>query len=193
MTETQTLSPEPLADHSPDGHHRDDRSVDADQHACGGCGGMSRRAVLTGVGALGAAVTLAACGGSSHDGIATPGSTPGSGSTGDATDDGTPDDPAPAGAIAKAADVPVGGAISATLDGTPVLITQPTAGTFVGLSAICTHQGCTVAPDDDHLTCPCHGSTFDLDGAATRGPASEPLITFELSLDGEDLVVGQGS
>lgn len=188
MTETQTLSPESLADHSLEG-----QSVDAGQHACDGCGGMSRRAVLAGVGALGAAVTLAACGGSSHDGIATPGSTPGSGSTGDATDDGTSDDPAPAGAIAKAADVPVGGAVSANLDGAPVLITQPTAGTFVGLSAICTHQGCTVAPDDDHLTCPCHGSTFDLDGVATRGPASEPLITFELSLDGEDLVVGQGS
>ncbi len=175
MTETQTQA-----------HTRH-----AESHECLGCGGMSRRAVLAGVGALGAAVTLAACGGTSGEGT----TTPGGGSGGGASDDGTPTDAAPAvpGAIAKAADVPVGGAVAANLDGAPVLLTQPTAGTFVGLSAICTHQGCTVAPDGDHLTCPCHGSTFDLAGAVTQGPASEPLISFALNLDGEDLVVGQGS
>jgi len=154
-------------------------------HECRGCGGLTRRAVLAGVGALGAAVTLAACGGAgsstgSDGGPATPGST-----------SGTDGSPAAPGALAKVADVPVGGAIAARLDGAPVIVTQPSAGQFVGLSAICTHEGCTVAPDGDHLACPCHRSMFDLAGAVTQGPATEPLATFALSVDGEDIVVGQ--
>ncbi|NLF03852.1 MAG: Rieske (2Fe-2S) protein [Actinomycetales bacterium] len=152
---------------------------------------MTRRNVLAGLGAVGAAATLAAC---ASGGTTTPGSGTSGGATTPGADDGSTapaDPPAATGAIAKVADVPVGGAITAELDGVAVLIAQPTAGEFVGLSAICTHQGCTVAPDGDHLTCPCHGSTFDLAGAATQGPATESLATFALSVDGEDLVVGQ--
>lgn len=151
---------------------------------CACHGGLTRRHVLAGLGAVGAAATLAACGSAPGGTTAGSGTTPGAdGSTDPA------DSPAAAGAIAKVADVPVGGAITAQLDGVPVIITQPTAGEFVGLSAICTHQGCTVAPEGEALACPCHGSTFDLAGAATRGPATEPLATFALEVDGDDLVV----
>ena len=76
--------------------------------------------------------------------------------------------------LAKVADIPVGGALSAKdADGKQILLTQPTAGTIVALSAICTHQGCTVAPDGDQLDCPCHGSVYDLTGGNVSGPAPE--------------------
>ena len=66
------------------------------------------------------------------------------------------------GALVALDDVPVGGAVSATAaDGSPVIIAQPTAGEVVGFSAVCTHLGCTVRPDDDRLVCPCHGSEFE--------------------------------
>lgn len=167
-----SLGQQPL-DEQPVGHGS---PAATDAHECGGCSGMTRRSVLAGVGAIGAAATLAACGGS------------GSGATATSADPGAGGAAPAPGVIAKSADVPVGGAFAAQLDGAPVIITQPTAGTFVGLSAVCTHQGCTVAPDGDHLACPCHGSTFDLEGAATQGPATEALVTFELSVDGDDLV-----
>jgi len=51
------------------------------------------------------------------------------------------------------------------------------------LTAICTHQGCTITPEADHsfFYCPCHGSTFDLSGTVMRGPAARnlpPLTAF---------------
>lgn len=79
--------------------------------------------------------------------------------------------------LAKVSDVPVGGAVSATDGaGKPVLVAQPTEGQIVAFSAICTHRGCTVKPQDGILACPCHGSTFDLaTGDNTGGPAPSPL------------------
>lgn len=141
--------------------------------------GLSRRHVLAGFGAIGAAATLAACGGPSQ-----PAATPGQGAN---PDDGVP------GVVAKVSEVPVGGAIAAQLAGAPVIIAQPEEGTFLGLSAICPHQGCTIAPDGAALVCPCHGSTFSLEGAVGQGPATEDMTTFELTVDGDDLVAAVGS
>lgn len=75
------------------------------------------------------------------------------------------------------ADVPVGGAVSAEdAEGNPVIVAQPNEGEAVAFSAICTHKGCTVAPKDSALACPCHGSTFDAaTGENTGGPAPSPL------------------
>jgi Rieske Fe-S protein len=49
---------------------------------------------------------------------------------------------------------------------------------FVVLSAICTHQGCTVDIQGQQLVCPCHGSTYDRRGQVLRGPAERPLATL---------------
>lgn len=75
------------------------------------------------------------------------------------------------------AEVPVGGAVAAEdADGNPVIVAQPNEGEAVAFSAICTHKGCTVAPKDTELACPCHGSTFDFaTGDNTGGPAPSPL------------------
>lgn len=75
--------------------------------------------------------------------------------------------------IAKAADIPVGGGVITQ----GIVVTQPTAGQFVGFSAICTHQGCTVGTVEKGLIeCPCHGSAFRVaDGSVANGPANRPL------------------
>ena len=140
----------------------------------------SRRAVLRGVGAaaLGAVAVgaFAACdsGGGSVAPAASGGASAGSG------------------ALAKVADIPVGGAISAVgADGKPIILSQPTAGTIVGMSAICTHQGCTVAADGAHLVCPCHGSVFaSADGKVVSGPARLPLPSIAVHVDGGAVVAG---
>jgi cytochrome b6-f complex iron-sulfur subunit len=56
---------------------------------------------------------------------------------------------------------------------------------FIALSAVCTHQGCTVrfVAASDQLQCPCHGSQFALTGAVIDGPANRPLAVFQTSFD----------
>lgn len=56
---------------------------------------------------------------------------------------------------------------------------------FIALSAVCTHNGCTVrfVASSDLLQCPCHGSQFALTGAVLEGPAEAPLQSFPTSFD----------
>jgi len=92
--------------------------------------------------------------------------------------------------VAKLADVPVGGAVVQSFAGGKFVVAQPTAGTVVSFSAVCTHQGCEVAPKDKTVVCPCHGSAFDaFTGAVLNGPASSPLKAGpKLAVSGTDVV-----
>lgn len=45
-------------------------------------------------------------------------------------------------------------------------------------SALCTHRTCKLNARRDGFLCPCHGSTFTLDGRVTRGPARRDLPGF---------------
>jgi len=93
----------------------------------------------------------------------------------------------PANVIARTSDVPVG---SGVIVG-DIVVTQPSAGVFEGLSAICTHAGCTVSEVlGGTIKCPCHGSRFNLDGSVARGPASAPLPAEPISVQGDSIVKG---
>jgi Rieske Fe-S protein len=56
-----------------------------------------------------------------------------------------------------------------------VIVAQPTAGTFVAFQGSCTHACCAISFSGNGFTCPCHGSTFDLTGQVTSGPAPTAL------------------
>lgn len=87
--------------------------------------------------------------------------------------------------VAKLSDIPVGGSISATLGGKPIILAQPSTGKVVAFTAICTHQGCTVNPDGAVLRCPCHASTYDaFTGKNTGGPAQGPLAAIPVTVSG---------
>jgi cytochrome b6-f complex iron-sulfur subunit len=60
----------------------------------------------------------------------------------------------------------------------------------VAYSAVCTHQGCTVAYQGGELACPCHGSVFDpANGAAVvAGPAPRPLPEIPVKVEGGEVV-----
>ncbi len=72
---------------------------------------------------------------------------------------------------------------------------------FIAVDIKCTHKGCKVSlkmhedpekPKDDEtpfLGCPCHGSTYDLNGAVTGGPSKKPLIKYETSFKDGELIV----
>jgi Rieske Fe-S protein len=146
----------------------------------------TRRAVLATAGAA-AVVVLTGC--STYD--SSGGSGPAAGSGGDSgADSGGEQPPAPSGGapqpIAKAADVPVGGGV-VTEKG--VVVTQPTAGQFLGFTSVCTHQGCTVSGVDKGLiNCACHGSQFKIaDGSVAAGPANRPLRKIDISVTGGEI------
>ena len=72
------------------------------------------------------------------------------------------------------------------------------AGGVLAYSALCTHQACDVKTwiaKEKVLVCFCHASKFDLlDGAkVVDGPASRPLPSFSLKLDGEFLAIAPSS
>ena len=68
--------------------------------------------------------------------------------------------------------------------------TQPTAGVFKGFSSTCTHKGCTVNKvADGTIDCPCHGSKFNLDGTVAKGPATAPLESKPVSVQGDSIVL----
>jgi len=82
--------------------------------------------------------------------------------------------------IGLASEVPVKGASQFTdpAQGIPAYVVQPSEGSFVAFSAICTHMGCTVGFFQPELQfrCPCHGSIYSATtGAVIQGPATVPL------------------
>ena len=65
------------------------------------------------------------------------------------------------------------------LDGAPILVVRDGPAHFHALSMQCTHEGCPVRPPvRGIITCPCHGSQYDLDGHVRHGPAQLPLARY---------------
>lgn len=79
--------------------------------------------------------------------------------------------------IAQISDVPAGSAVNFQEAGNPAVLVHLKDGKFAAYSAVCTHQGCTVAYQNGQLFCPCHGSVFDPSkgGTVLSGPAPSPL------------------
>lgn len=149
-------------------------------------GPATRRTLLAGAGAVGAAVVLTACGG--DDEPTGPGSAaPTSGGPGVSPSADAGGDRGAADAIVATADVPVGGGVIFANKG--VVVTQPSAGVFKGFSPICTHQKCPVSRvDGGTIICTCHNSRFSIeDGSVKGGPAKQPLPVKEIVVDGDQI------
>jgi Rieske Fe-S protein len=95
--------------------------------------------------------------------------------------------PEPANIITKTADVPVG---SGVIVG-EIVVTQAAAGDFKGFSSTCPHAGCSVNEvADGTIICPCHGSKFNLDGSVAQGPATKPLTSKAVRVQGDSVILG---
>lgn len=139
---------------------------------------LGRRAVVAGAGAVAAAAALAAATGCSTYGKAPAATTTAAGGSPAAGGGGT--------ALAKTADIPVGGG---KIFGDTV-VTQASAGAFAAFSSVCTHQGCNVDEiAGGTINCPCHGSKYKLDGSVSDGPAPSPLTKKTVKVQGDSLFV----
>jgi cytochrome b6-f complex iron-sulfur subunit len=68
------------------------------------------------------------------------------------------------------------------------LVFRDSTASFTVLTAICTHEGCTVDSFNGQLyTCPCHGSKYTTAGGVANGPANSPLRVFSSTLTGTTL------
>ncbi len=92
--------------------------------------------------------------------------------------------------------VPVSSGALATVGG--MAITQTSLGNFLVtrtgatsanvLTAICTHEACTVSNfSGSQFVCPCHGSTYSTSGTVVQGPANRPLQSFPAQVNGDVL------
>ncbi|MGW4272943.1 Rieske (2Fe-2S) protein [Streptomyces sp. SID10815] len=89
--------------------------------------------------------------------------------------------------LTRTSDIPVGG--GKVFAEHKIVVTQPKKGEFKAFSAVCTHQGCTVAKvADGTIDCPCHGSMFHVaDGSVAHGPATHPLAPKKIEVSGNSI------
>jgi len=64
-------------------------------------------------------------------------------------------------------------------------------GSYKALSVICTHQGCSVAynQNNEDLVCPCHGGVYNLNGDVLAGPPPSPLKKYSVTQSGHILTI----
>jgi 3-phenylpropionate/trans-cinnamate dioxygenase ferredoxin subunit len=64
------------------------------------------------------------------------------------------------------------------------IVVERVGGDYYAFGDTCTHLGCSLAEgtlEGERVTCPCHGSKFDvISGAVRRGPAQEPVRSYSL-------------
>jgi len=81
--------------------------------------------------------------------------------------------------------LPVGSVLMFTLGTAPAMLIHHQDGSWVALSAVCTHLGCTVQyePQANRIHCACHGGVYDpRTGANVSGPPPKPLKVFKVAV-----------
>jgi Rieske Fe-S protein len=76
--------------------------------------------------------------------------------------------------------------------GGSLLVARTDDGVYHAMTAICTHQGCSIdqySSGSKEFVCPCHGSRFNTTGGVTNGPASSPLKQYTTTTSGTQLIV----
>lgn len=70
-----------------------------------------------------------------------------------------------------------------------ILLVKKTEEQYNALLMRCTHQDWGLTANARGLSCSLHGSTFDLDGQITNGPASDALKKFKVNKQNDQLII----
>lgn len=70
-----------------------------------------------------------------------------------------------------------------------VLLVKNPDNTYYAMYMQCTHNDNPVQANDKGLFCTAHGSTFDLEGKVTNGPATQALKKYAVSEDTDNLII----
>jgi 3-phenylpropionate/trans-cinnamate dioxygenase ferredoxin subunit len=94
--------------------------------------------------------------------------------------------------VARTSEIGPGQKKIVEVDGTLVVVIN-LDGEYYAVEDVCTHDGGPLGEgklDDGHIICPRHGSRFDVrTGDALTLPAFEPVPTYEVRVEGEDILV----
>jgi 3-phenylpropionate/trans-cinnamate dioxygenase ferredoxin subunit len=89
-------------------------------------------------------------------------------------------------------DVPEEGAIRVVLEGNPICIAR-SQGEVFALHDVCSHADVALSEgdvEDGTVECWLHGSRFDLrTGKPTGLPATKPVATYPVTVEGDDVLV----
>jgi 3-phenylpropionate/trans-cinnamate dioxygenase ferredoxin subunit len=89
-------------------------------------------------------------------------------------------------------DIPEEGALRVELGGKPLCIAR-SQGEVFAVSDICSHADVSLSEgdvEDGTVECWLHGSRFDLrTGAPTGLPATKPVATYPVTVEGDDVLV----
>lgn len=95
--------------------------------------------------------------------------------------------------VAKVDDVSDGDVMLVEVDGEDVLLAN-VDGELYAIGDECTHQGGSLSNgwiEDGQVECPVHGSMFDLrTGENTGPPQAEPVLSYPVRIDEDDVFVG---
>lgn len=90
-------------------------------------------------------------------------------------------------------DVPGDEPLGLVVDGIEIALFNDD-GRIFALADRCTHGDARLSDghiEDGCIECPLHQALFDLaTGEVRRGPAFEPVRSFEIRIDGDDIIVG---
>ena len=70
-----------------------------------------------------------------------------------------------------------------------ILLIKKSAGAIIALLMMCSHQNNVLTLSKSGLLCPMHGSTFDLEGNATKEPAVKPLRKFKTEIINQGITI----
>ena len=95
--------------------------------------------------------------------------------------------------VATVDEIPAGGSKLVQIEDVRIALFN-LDGTYYAIEDVCTHDDGPLVEgevvDGCEVECPRHGARFDIrSGRATRMPAFEPIETFEVKLDGNDVLV----
>jgi cytochrome b6-f complex iron-sulfur subunit len=96
--------------------------------------------------------------------------------------------------VGKVADLDAAGFVAAPkFAGGPVVVVRDPKrkDAAIAVNATCPHKGCVVdwKAEQQAFVCPCHAAAFGSDGAVKKGPAEQPLKSFTVKIEGDQVLV----
>ena len=90
--------------------------------------------------------------------------------------------------------LPAGSVLMFKFGTSPAMLIHHQDNSWVALSAVCTHLGCTVQyePQANRIHCACHGGVYDpRTGANVSGPPPKPLKLFKVAVNDASVEVSR--